>query len=195
VHTDATGHIIVDEYQNTSIDGIFALGDVTGRVELTPMAIAAGRRLADRVFGGIVDAKADYENVPSVVFSHPPIGTCGLTEIEAFTKYGRENVKVYTSNFVNLYYGSFFEGGVGNKPITKYKLICFGRDEKVVGLHLIGMGSDEVLQGFGVAMKMGATKSDFDRCVAIHPTAAEELVTMAPWGLVTAPTPHEAVGK
>ena len=193
VKTDGAGHIIVDEYQNTSTPGIYALGDVTGHVELTPMAIAAGRRLADRLFGGMPDAKADYENVPSVVFSHPPIGTCGLTETDAVAKYGRENLKMYSSDFVNLYYGSFYEGGIGAKPITKYKLICLGPSEKVVGLHLIGMGSDEVLQGFGVAMKMGATKADFDRCLAIHPTAGEELVTMAPWG-VAAAVPARAKG-
>eukprot|EP01038_Epipyxis_sp_PR26KG_P013684 gene13684-18360_t len=183
VTVNKDGYIVVDDYQNTSADKVYALGDVCGKVELTPMAIAAGRRLADRLFGGIPDAKADYENVPTVVFSHPVIGTCGLTEQEAIAKYGKDSLKIYTSDFVNLYYGTFFEGNVGNKPITKYKVICQGPTEKVVGLHMIGMASDEVLQGFGVAMKLGATKADFDRCVAIHPTAAEELVTLPPWGM------------
>lgn len=182
VATNEKDYIVADDYQNTSTADIFALGDVTGRVELTPMAIAAGRRLADRLFGGVDGAKADYENVPTVVFSHPTIGTCGLTEPEAVARYGREALKIYTSDFVNLFYGTFFEGNAGNKPVTKYKIICLGPEEQVVGLHLIGMGSDEVLQGFGVAMKMGARKADFDACVAIHPTAAEELVTFAPWG-------------
>lgn len=183
VATDAKGYIQVDEYQNTAAKNIYALGDVCGQVELTPMAIAAGRRLADRIFGGMADAKADYHKVPTVVFSHPVIGTCGLTEAQAVTKYGQENLKVYTSTFVNLYYGIFFEGKVGPKPFTKYKLICAGPKEEVVGLHMIGLGSDEVLQGFGVAMKMGATKADFDDCIAIHPTAGEEMVTLAPWGM------------
>lgn len=183
VATKESGHIIADEYQNTSVPSIYALGDVVGKVELTPMAIAAGRRLADRLFGGMPDAKADYHNVPTVVFSHPTIGTVGYTEPEAIAKFGAENIKTYTSTFVNLYYGTFFEGNAGDKPFTKYKIVCKGPEERVIGLHLIGMGSDEVLQGFGVAVQMGATKADFDRCVAIHPTAAEELVTMHPWGL------------
>lgn len=147
------------------------------------MAIAAGRRLADRLFGGIPNAKADYENVPTVVFSHPTIGTIGLTEPEAIAKFGKDNIKVYNSDFVNLYYSNFFEGNSGDKPITKYKVVCLLPEEKVLGIHLIGLASDEVIQGFAVAMKMGATKADLDRVVAIHPTAAEELVTLAPWGL------------
>jgi len=180
----STGYIQVDDYQNTTQPGVYALGDVCGKIELTPMAIAAGRRLADRLFGNQPNAKADYTNVPTVVFSHPVIGTCGLTEQEAEKEYGQENLKIYTSGFVNLWYGPYFEGGPGDKPISKYKLICEGPTQRVVGLHMIGMGSDEVLQGFGVAMKMGATKLDFDNCVAIHPTAAEEMVTLPPWGLL-----------
>mmetsp|Transcript_20369 Transcript_20369/g.34098 ORF Transcript_20369/g.34098 Transcript_20369/m.34098 type:complete len:503 (+) Transcript_20369:48-1556(+) len=183
VETNKRGQIVVDEFQNTSTSGVYALGDVCGEVELTPMAIAAGRRLADRVFGGMAGAKADYTNVPTVVFSHPTIGTCGLTETQAIEKYGEDKVKVYNSSFVNLFYGCFFQGESGDKPISKYKLICTLPEETVVGIHLIGLGSDEVLQGFGVAMKMGATKADFDSCVAIHPVAGEELVTMAPWGM------------
>ena len=177
------GYIAVDEYQNTNVAGVYALGDVCGRVELTPMAIAAGRRLADRLFGNKPDAKADYDNVATVVFSHPTIGTVGLTEQEAVAKYGSSQLKIYTSSFVNLWYGPYYKGGPGDKPVTKYKLICEGERERVVGIHLIGMASDEVIQGFAVAMKMGAVKSDFDACVAIHPTAAEELVTLPPWGL------------
>jgi glutathione reductase (NADPH) len=174
--------IIVDDYCNTSVDSIKALGDVIGHVELTPMAIAAGRRLADRLFGGIPDAKVSYENVPTVVFSHPPIGTIGLTEEKALAKYGRDNVKVYLSKFSNLFYG-IFDVDPDDKPKTCMKLVCAGLEEKVVGIHVIGMGADEMMQGFGVAVKMGATKADFDSCVAIHPTASEELVTMGAWGL------------
>jgi len=184
------GHISVDEYQNTAAEGVYALGDVCGKAELTPVAIAAGRRLADRLFGGMPTAKLDYEGIPTVVFSHPTIGTIGLTEEEAVAKHGADEVKVYTTNFVNLYYGPWYGGQAGDKPMTSAKLVCLGADERVVGLHIIGMASDEILQGFGVAMKMGATKADFDNCVAIHPTAAEELVTMAPWGLAPGNPAH-----
>lgn len=141
VATSGTGYITVDDYQNTSNPSIFALGDVTGRVELTPMAIAAGRRLADRLFGNMPDAKADYDNVPTVVFSHPTIGTCGLSEPDAIAKYGREMIKIYTSDFVNLFYGPFFGGEAGDKPVSKYKIICVGAEERVVGLHLFGKHS------------------------------------------------------
>mmetsp|Transcript_33578 Transcript_33578/g.48949 ORF Transcript_33578/g.48949 Transcript_33578/m.48949 type:complete len:496 (-) Transcript_33578:414-1901(-) len=174
-------YIDVDEYSNTSVPNIYALGDVCGVVELTPMAIAAGRRLSDRLFGGIENAKVSYENVPTVVFSHPTIGTCGITEPQAIEKYGEENIKVYNSKFANLYYG-IFDVEKADKPKTIMKLITAGEDEKVVGIHVLGMGSDEMMQGFGVAMKMGCTKADLDSCIAIHPTASEELVTMGAWG-------------
>ena len=182
IGTDKGGYVQVDEYQNTNVGGVYALGDVCGRVQLTPMAIAAGRRLADRLFGSVPDAKADYDDVPTVVFSHPPIGTVGLTEQQAKEEYGESNVKVYSSKFVNLFYGPW-RLAPEEKPKTAMKLVCVGEEEKVVGLHVIGMGADEMLQGFAVAMKMGATKADFDACVALHPTAAEEFVTLAPWGL------------
>jgi len=177
-------YIQVDENQNTTSKSVFALGDVCGKVELTPMAIASGRRLADRVFGGehLANARVSYENVPTVVFSHPPIGTIGLTEKEASSKYGRKSIKTYTSSFANLFYGVFAVEPT-EKPKTKMKLVCAGEEEKIVGIHCMGMGVDEMLQGFGVAMKMGATKADFDSCVAIHPTASEELVTMGQWGI------------
>mmetsp|Transcript_31701 Transcript_31701/g.52930 ORF Transcript_31701/g.52930 Transcript_31701/m.52930 type:complete len:492 (-) Transcript_31701:131-1606(-) len=176
------GFIKVDDFQNTTAENIFALGDVCGKVELTPMAIAAGRRLADRLFEeGKANSKTSYELVPTVVFSHPTIGTCGMTESQAIAKYGQENIKVYKSKFPNLYYG-IFQMEPDDKPRTFMKLVCAGKEELVVGLHIIGMGADEMLQGFGVAMKMGATKADFDSSVAIHPTGAEELVTMGLWG-------------
>lgn len=178
------GHILVNDYSETNVPGIYAVGDVIGKVELTPMAIAAGRRLADRLFGGVAhqNAKVSYDLVPTVVFSHPPIGTIGLTEKQAIEKYGQENVKVYRSKFANLYYGPW-RVDADQKPKTAMKLVCAGAEELVVGLHVIGMGADEMLQGFGIALKMGATKADFDATVAIHPTAAEEFVTMFPWGL------------
>jgi len=182
--TEDGGHIVTNDFSETSAKGVHALGDVTGRVELTPVAIAAGRRLSDRLFGGesFQNATISYDNVPTVVFSHPPIGTIGLTEREAVERYGRENVQVYQSKFSNLYYG-MWQVDHDDKPKTGMKLVCVGKDEeRVVGLHCIGMGSDEMLQGFSVAIKMGATKADFDNCMAIHPTAAEEFVTMFPWG-------------
>lgn len=168
------GHIAVDEYQNTSTEHIYALGDACGHAELTPVAIAAGRKLSDRLFGGeqFKTSRLDYSNIPTVVFSHPTAGTIGLTETAARAQYGDE-VKVYTSKFTNMYYSM-----LDHKEPTAYKLIVTGKEEKVVGMHILGRGSDEILQGFGVAIRMGATKADFDNCVAIHPTAGEELVTM-----------------
>ena len=173
------GHIIVDKYQNTNVDGIYALGDVTGQAELTPVAIAAGRKLGNRLFGKpeMKDDHLDYDRIPTVVFSHPEVGTVGLTEPEAEEKYGKENVKVYTSKFSAMYYDVFTPEEKAKNP-TQFKLICQGKNEQIVGLHILGKGCDEMMQGFGVAIKMGATKKDFDSCVAIHPTSAEELVTM-----------------
>jgi glutathione reductase (NADPH) len=172
VETDDEGHVVVDDWQATSQKGIYAVGDVTGRWQLTPVAIAAGRRLADRLFGGQPDAKLDYENIPTVVFSHPPIGTVGLTEDEARDRWG-DAVKVYASRFTNLYHAV-----TTRRTASLVKLVTVGRDEKVVGVHAIGIGADEMMQGFAVAVRMGATKADFDRTVAIHPTAGEELVTL-----------------
>ena len=170
------GHIVVDEYQNTNVSNIYALGDVCGKTELTPVAIAAGRRLADRLFGGsqFATAKLEYANIPSVVFAHPEVGTIGLTEQQARDQFG-DQVKVYNTNFTAMYYAMMEQE---QKGPTSYKLVCVGPEERVVGLHIMGLGSGEMMQGFGVAVKMGATKKDFDNCVAIHPTSAEELVTL-----------------
>lgn len=175
IKTNNRGYIEVDEYQRTSVDNIYSLGDVCGKVELTPMAIAAGRKLSNRLFGPaeFKDQKQDYDDVPSAVFSHPEVGSIGITEAAAKEKYGAENVKVYSSKFVAMYYAMLEE-----KSPTAYKLICAGKEEKVVGMFIVGDGSAEILQGFGVAIRMGATKADFDNVVAIHPTSAEELVTM-----------------
>ncbi|MCP4277950.1 MAG: glutathione-disulfide reductase [Gammaproteobacteria bacterium] len=175
-HTGVTvneqGYVTVDRYQETNTPGIFALGDVTGQAELTPVAIAAGRRLSDRLFGGMKDRHLDYTNIPTVVFSHPPIATVGLTEAAAREQYG-DAAKVYTSGFVPLFYGV-----CENKGRAEMKLVTTGAEERVIGCHMIGAGSDEILQGFAVAIKMGACKKDLDDTVAIHPTCAEELVTM-----------------
>lgn len=172
VATDERGYIVVDKYQNTSVPGIYAVGDNTGKAELTPVAIAAGRRLSERLFNNRPEAHLDYSNIPTVVFSHPPIGTVGLTEPEARLRYGNE-VKVYQSSFTSMY------TSITRHPQkSSMKLVCVGPEETIVGLHGIGAGMDEILQGFAVAIKMGATKQDFDSTVAIHPTSAEEFVTM-----------------
>lgn len=173
VKVNEWGYITVDEYQETSSKNVFAVGDVCGRWELTPVAIAAGRRLADRLFGGMAGRKLDYSNIPTVIFSHPPVGTVGMSEEHAIEAHGKENVKVYKSTFTNMYHAL-----LTRKTKTYIKLVCVGPSEKVVGLHVVGIGADEMLQGFAVAIKMGATKEDFDNTVAIHPTAAEEVVTL-----------------
>jgi len=172
VRMDGDGFIPTDEYQQTNVDNIFALGDVTGREALTPVAIAAGRRLADRLYGGMDGRHLEYRLIPTVIFSHPTIGTVGMTEDEARAQFG-DDVKVYTSSFTGMYYA------LGeDKQRSAMKLITTGAEERVIGCHVIGEGADEMLQGFAVAMRMGATKADFDDTVAIHPTSAEELVTM-----------------
>lgn len=160
--------------------GLYCLGDAsTSGYELTPVAIAAGRRLADRLFGGASDARFEYSNIATVVFSHPPIGVIGMTEPHAKEVYGEQAVTVYKSVFKPMHFALCDEEA--KKPMAM-KLVCAGEEERVVGLHVIGIAADEMLQGFGIALKMGATKADFDNAVAIHPTAAEEFVTMAPWG-------------
>jgi glutathione reductase (NADPH) len=166
------GVVITDKFQNTNVAGVYAIGDVTGREALTPVAIAAGRRLADRLFGGSPERHLDYELIPTVVFSHPPIGSVGLTEAAARELHGAA-VRTYTAGFVPLYHAL-----TAHKRRVEMKLVCAGPDERIVGLHMIGHGADEALQGFAVALKLGATKRDFDDTVAIHPTVAEELVTM-----------------
>ncbi|MDC0535279.1 glutathione-disulfide reductase, partial [Francisellaceae bacterium] len=168
-----SGYIPVNEYQETNIKNVFAIGDATGAAQLTPVAIAAGRRLARRLFNNEKGLKVDHNLIPTVVFSHPAIGTVGLTEEEAIEKFGNDNIKCYTSKFTALYCAVS-----GHRVPTLVKLITQGKSEKVVGCHLIGLNVDEILQGFAVAMKMGATKKDFDDTIAIHPTSAEELVTL-----------------
>ncbi|WP_370598195.1 glutathione-disulfide reductase [Plesiomonas shigelloides] len=173
VELDDRGYIRVDMYQNTNVPGVYAVGDNTGRIELTPVAVAAGRRLSERLFNNKPNEHLNYDNVPTVVFSHPPIGTVGLTEPQAIEQYGEANVKVYTSSFTAMY-----TAVTQHRQPCRMKLVCVGAEQKIVGIHGIGFGMDEILQGFAVAMKMGATKRDFDNTVAIHPTAAEEFVTM-----------------
>jgi len=172
VRLDA-GFIATDKYQETSAKGVYAVGDVTGRAQLTPVAIAAGRRLADRLFGGHKDRYLDYENIPTVIFGRPPVGTVGLSEPAARERYGNEAVTVFRASFVPLYHAV-----TRAKVRAEMKLVTVGPEQRIVGLHVVGQGADEMLQGFAVALRMGATKKDFDDTVAIHPTSAEELVTM-----------------
>ena len=167
------GTIYSDEFENTSVPGIYALGDVTGKLDLTPVAVKDGRQLSERLFNNKADAKLDYTDVATVVFSHPVIGSVGLTEEKAIAKYGEENITVYKSSFTPMYTAL----GENRQPSTM-KLVTLGEDEKIIGLHGIGYGVDEMIQGFSVAIKMGATKADFDNTVAIHPTGSEEFVTM-----------------
>lgn len=173
VKMDKRGLIKVDKWQNTSIKGIYAIGDVTEAPALTPVAIAAGRRLADRLFGNQPRACVDYKNICTVVFSHPPAGTVGLTEQQAVEQYGHERIKIYTTRF-----NPMLDALSEQKTPTVMKLVTLDAKEKIIGLHVLGYGADEMLQGFGVAINMGACKKDFDKTIAIHPTSAEELVTM-----------------
>lgn len=172
VAADGYGFVPVDDYQATNVDNIFALGDVTGREALTPVAIAAGRCLADRLYGGMADRHLEYRFIPTVVFAHPPIGTVGMTEADARAEFG-DDVRVYESRFTPMLYAL----GEHKEP-SAMKLVTVGHEEKIVGCHVIGDGADEMMQGFSVAVRMGATKKDFDDTVAIHPTSAEEFVTM-----------------
>lgn len=174
VATNERGFIKVDKFQNTNVPNIYAVGDIIeGGIELTPVAVAAGRRLSERLFNNKPNEHLDYNLVPTVVFSHPPIGTIGLTEPQAIEQYGAENVKVYKSSFTAMY-----TAVTQHRQPCRMKLVCVGKEEKIVGLHGIGFGVDEMIQGFAVAIKMGATKADFDNTVAIHPTGSEEFVTM-----------------
>ncbi len=170
--TNTQGFIETDKFQQTPVEGIYAIGDVTGRAPLTPVAIAAGRRLGDRLYGGMKDRHLLYENIATVVFTHPPIGTVGLTEDQAREEHG-EAVKIYQTRFTPMIHAIS-----KRDQKTAMKLVVVGAQEKVVGCHIIGEGADEMLQGFAVAIRMGASKKDLDDTVAIHPTSSEELVTM-----------------
>lgn len=172
VALDAKGFVQVDARQDTNIAGIHAVGDVTGQAALTPVAIAAARRLMDRLFGGQSEARFDYSGIPTVVFSHPPVGTVGLSEADARARYG-DAVHVLTTRFRPMLHA------LADSPQRSlFKLVCVGEDRRVVGLHLLGEGADEMLQGFAVALKKGITLADLHDTVALHPTSAEEVVLM-----------------
>src|SRR5690606_19286878 len=164
------GEVQVDARQDTSLEGVHAVGDVTGQLALTPVAIAAARRLMARLFGGQADARLDYSDVPTVVFSHPPLGTVGLTEEQARAQHG-DAVKVLTTGFRRML------SALADSPQRSlFKLVCVGEQERVVGIHLLGEAVDEILQGFAVALKLGVTRAQLGQTMAIHPTSAEELV-------------------
>lgn len=172
VALDAEGFVQADDRQDTNIDGIHAVGDVTGQAALTPVAIAAARRLMDRLFGGQPDARLDYTQIPTVVFSHPPVGRVGLTETQARGLYG-DGVTVLTTRFRPMLHA------LADSPQRSlFKLVLVGAHKRVVGLHLLGEGADEMLQGFAVALKKGITLADLHDTMAIHPTSAEEVVLM-----------------
>jgi len=184
VDTSPKGEIVVDRATRTSAEDVYAVGDIiTGAVQLTPVAIAAGRLLSDRLFAGLPESATcmDYENIPTVVFSHPTMAVMGLTEAEAIERHGADAITCHKTTFVNMLYSREFLVEGQHQPKTRAKLVCVGPEQRVIGLHMIGLAVDEILQGFGVALKMGATKADFDSVVALHPTSAEELVTIPPW--------------
>ncbi len=172
VTIDSGGFIVVDEFQDTSVADVHAVGDVSSRLALTPVAIAAARRLMDRLFGGKPEAKLNYDDIATVVFAHPPLGMAGLTEAQARERHG-DTVKTYTSGFRPMLHA------LADSPQRSlFKLVCVGAEERVVGIHLLGEGADEILQGFAVALKKGISKGDLDDTMAIHPTSAEEVVLM-----------------
>jgi glutathione reductase (NADPH) len=172
VATDGAGHVRVDQWQDTTAAGVYAVGDVTDRIALTPVAIAAARRLMDRVFGGAAEARLDYENVPTVVFAHPPLAKVGLTGVQARGLHG-DDVHEYHADFRDMLHAL---ADVPQRSL--FKLVCVGAGRRVVGIHLLGEGADEILQGFAVALKKGITLDDLRDTVAIHPTSAEEVVLM-----------------
>jgi len=170
VEINAKGAVVVDEYSKTSVDNIYAVGDVTDRINLTPVAIREGHAVSDTLFGN-KPSKADHVDVPSAVFSQPPMGSVGLTEAEARAQYGA--VAIYKSDFRAM---KSTLSGSDEKVLMK--LIVDRASDRVVGCHMIGPEAGEIIQGIGIAVKCGATKAQFDATVGIHPTTAEELVTM-----------------
>jgi glutathione reductase (NADPH) len=170
VMLDGVGAIVVDRYSRTSAENIYAVGDVTNRKNLTPIAIAEGRAVAETLFGQRA-MSVDYDNVPSAVFSQPPIGTVGLTEVEARRRYGE--IDIYKSDFRPLKHTMS-----GSDERSFMKLIVDRKSDRVVGCHMIGTDAGEIIQGLAVALQCGATKAQFDATIGVHPTAAEEFVTM-----------------
>lgn len=173
IETDENGFVLVNDFHQTKTPHIYAIGDIIGKIDLTPVAIRAGRQISEFLFNKAKTSAIDYTNVPTVVFSHPAIGTIGYTETEAIEKFGADDIKVYRNKFFSMYASASW-----HREPCYFKLVCQGPEETVIGLHGIGEGVDEMIQGFGVAMKMRATKEQFDSVIAIHPTGSEEFVTM-----------------
>ncbi|HOM21257.1 MAG TPA: FAD-dependent oxidoreductase, partial [Ottowia sp.] len=174
VRLNEHGAIPVDPHFATNVPGIFALGDVRGGLELTPVALAEAMALVDHLFGplpGQARRAMDYEHIPTAVFTHPPIGTVGLTEAQARARHGA--IRVYRSDFRPLKHTL---SGRGERTLVK--LIVDDASDRVVGLHMVGADAGEIVQGFAVALKCGATKAQFDATLGIHPTSAEEFVTL-----------------
>ncbi|KAK2146336.1 hypothetical protein LSH36_615g00014 [Paralvinella palmiformis] len=173
IETTDFGNIIVDEYQNTSAHKIYAIGDVCGKALLTPVAIQTGRKLARRLFNDETKLKMEFKWIPTVIFSHPPVGSIGMSQKEAEQKYGADKIKVYKTTFVPVYYG------LTQRKIQEHmKLVCLLPEQRIIGLHIVGLDADEMLQGYAAALKIGATKKDFEETIAIHPTSSEEVVTI-----------------
>jgi glutathione reductase (NADPH) len=164
------GGIAVDEYSRTNVESIYAVGDVTNRINLTPVAIREGHAFADTVFGG-KSIRVDHTNVPTAVFTSPELGTIGLTETQAVEKLGV--VDIYKTSFRPMKYGM-----AGRDSRMFMKLVVDGTNDRVVGCHIAGPEAGEMIQLVGIAVKMGATKADFDATMAVHPTMAEEIVTL-----------------
>jgi len=170
VRINEAGAVIVDEWQRSSVPNIYAIGDVTDRINLTPVAIAEGRALAETLFNGN-PTKMDHADVPSAVFTQPPIGAVGLTEERARRECGE--VDVYLTRFKPMK-----NTLSGRAERTLMKLVVDARSDRVLGCHMLGPDAPEIIQGLAVAIKCGATKRQFDQTVGIHPSAAEEFVTM-----------------
>ena len=172
IATDARGHVVVDALHATNVKSVHAVGDVSTDLALTPVAIATARRLMDRLFGNRPHARFDPHDIPTVVFSHPPIGKVGLNEEQARARHG-DDVHVYRAGFRPM-----LQVLADSPQRSLFKLVCVGDDRRVVGIHLLGDAADEILQGFAVALKRGITLDDLHDTVAIHPTSAEEVVLM-----------------
>ncbi len=170
VAVDAKGAVVIDEYSRTSVDNIYAVGDITDRIALTPVAIRDGHAVAETLFNDN-PTRPDHGDVPSAVFSQPSIGTVGLTEAEARQRY--DGVDVYRSTFRAMKHTLS-----GRDELTMMKLVVDRASDRVVGVHMVGPEAGEIIQGIGIALKCGATKAQFDATIGIHPTSAEELVTM-----------------
>jgi glutathione reductase (NADPH) len=167
---DTSGAVLVNDHYTSNVGTIHALGDVIDRIQLTPVALAEAMVLVDRLFGD-AQRRLDYELIPTAVFTHPNIGTVGLSEAQARERHG--DVRIFRSDFRPLQHTLS-----GSTERTLVKLVVDAASDRVLGVHMVGADAGEIIQGFAVALKAGATKAVFDATVGIHPTAAEEFVTL-----------------